>query len=80
MIKFREPIEMTFVLGYCNEKYKVGYKALIDKMTAFNHCESNIMCRVINIGKKPVWVDLGWFGKQFGNIILCDDMEERKAV
>ena len=44
-----------------NYRVPIGTPVIIDGIRGAEMCRTKIMCRVVNIWSKPVWLDAGWF-------------------
>ena len=47
-----------------DSKYPKGYVVEIDKIEPAGGYGSRIRVRVLNMGKKPLWLDWGWVNKK----------------
>ena len=47
-----------------DSKYPKGYEVEIDKIEPDDGFGSKVKVRVLNMGKKPLWLDWGWVNKK----------------
>lgn len=50
--------------GSYDSKYPAEYEVEIDKIEPAEGYGSRIRVRVLNMGKKPLWLDWGWVNKK----------------
>jgi hypothetical protein len=44
-----------------SSRIPIGTPVRIDCLRGDQYCRTGIMCRVVNIWSKPIWLDAGWF-------------------